>query len=79
MTVQLATRVDPKVKKTLDRIHEQTHIPIRQLTEKAIALLDDYYQRLQMAFDKGDVNSHFMALVEKSLEAHGKTYEKLAK
>ncbi|MBN2097810.1 MAG: ribbon-helix-helix domain-containing protein, partial [Candidatus Omnitrophica bacterium] len=39
MTVQLSTRVDPKVKQILSELHRKTHVPIRVLTEKAVFLL----------------------------------------
>jgi len=78
MIVQLATRIDSKVKTTLDKLHQKTHISIRQLTEKAIILLDEYYKELQTSYKKSAVDSNFIDLLEHSIKSHDKTYEKLA-
>lgn len=79
MTVQLATRIDAKVKRTLDKLHRTTHIPIRQLTEKAIALLEEYYQQLQESYKGSKVDNDFLNLLNHSIKTRHKTYEKLAK
>jgi len=79
MTVQLATRIDARLKRVLDRIHKKTHIPIRQLTEKAIGLLEEHYKKLQRAHEESAVDSNFIELLEYSMKTHDKTYEKLAK
>ncbi|MBI2118528.1 MAG: ribbon-helix-helix domain-containing protein [Elusimicrobia bacterium] len=78
MTTQLATRIDPKAKKTLDKLHQKTHIPIRVLTEKAIDLLEEYYKRLHETHKTDTVNSNFAALLEHSLKIKDKTYQRLA-
>ncbi len=78
MAVQLATRIDSKTRQTLDKLHQKTHIPIRVLTEKAIALLDDYYKRLQKTHHAGAVDSDFAALLDRSLKTKDKTYARLA-
>ncbi len=79
MTVQLATRIDPKKKKILDKLHNQTHLTIRQLTEKAIVLLDEYYKQLQKTHSKKGVNDDFAALLDKSMKQYNKAYTRLAK
>ena len=79
MTLQLATRIDARIKKTLDRLHKKTHIPIRQLTEKAITLLEEYYMHLQESYKGSTVDNNFVSLLEHSMKTHDKTYEKLAK
>lgn len=78
MTVQLATRIDSKMKSTLDRLHQRTHVPIRQLTETAIVLLDEYYRQLQSSYKDGAVDNDFVNLLQQSMKHHDKTYEKLA-
>lgn len=78
MTIQLATRIDPKVKQRLDKLHQKTHISIRVLTEKAIDLLDEYYRRLHETHKTDTVNSNFVALLDHSLKTKDKTYERLA-
>ncbi len=78
MTVQLATRVDAKTKKLLGQIHKKTHVPIRQLTETAILLLDEYYKQLQKSYKENAVDHDFQRLLEYSMKKHDKTYAKLA-
>lgn len=78
MTVQLATRVDSKTKAVLDRLHRKTHLPIRQLTETAIVLLEEYYRQLQTSYREGAVDNDFINLLEQSMKKHDKTYQKLA-
>ena len=79
MTVQLATRVTPETKKILSNLHKKTHISIRQLTEKAIILLDEYYKELQKSHEKNEVDDTFISLLESSIKKHNKTYKQLAK
>lgn len=79
MTIQLATRIDPGKKKILDRLHKRTHLSIRQLTEKAIVLLDEYYKQLEKTYYKGGaVDQDFMNLLEQSMKQYDKAYKKLA-
>lgn len=78
MTVQLATRIDSKTKTLLNQIHRKTHIPIRQLTETAIVLLDGYYRELQKSYRKSDIDTDFHRLLAYSMKKHDKTYQKLA-
>lgn len=78
MTVQLATRIDSKTKAVLDRLHRRTHLPIRQLTETAVVLLNEYYTQLQNSYRESAVDNDFVSLLEQSMKKHGKTYEKLA-
>jgi hypothetical protein len=77
-TTQLATRIDTKFKAILDRLNEKTQIPIRQLTEKAILLLDEYYKELQKTYDKKAVDADFIHLLDQSIQNHDETYKKLA-
>ncbi len=78
MTVPLATRIDAKAKAILNKLHKKTHIPIRQLTEKAIFLLDDHYKQMSTTYTDGAVDSMFAQLVDYSLKKHHATYKKLA-
>ncbi len=78
MNVQLATRIDSRTKAILDKLHKKTHVPIRQLTEKAIVLLDEHYRQLQQSYKGSSVNSDFMHLVDYSMKKYSKTYKKLA-
>lgn len=78
MTVQLSTRIDPKVKRILDQLHKKTHIPIRTLTEKAIFLLDERYSRMSRIYQQGEADERFMELLDYSLKTHDATYRKLA-
>jgi len=78
MTVQLATRIDPRKKEILDKIHKKTHISIRNLTEKAIVLLDSYYENLNKIHTEESVNENFMNLVDYSMNKYDKVYKKLA-
>lgn len=78
MTVQLSTRVDPKVKQILGQLHKKTHISIRTLTEKAIFLLKERYDRMNQMYQQGTADERFMELLDYSLRSHDATYRKLA-
>ena len=78
MTVPLSTRVDPKVKQILKDLHRKTHIPIRILTEKAIFLLKERYDRMSRVHKHGVTDERFMELLDYSLRSHDATYRKLA-
>lgn len=78
MTVQLSTRIDPKVKRMLDQLHKKTHIPIRALTEKAIFLLKERYDHMSQMYQRGAADERFMELLDYSLKTHDATYQKLA-
>ena len=78
MTVQLSTRIDPKVKQILNQLHKKTHIPIRVLTEKAILLLKERYDRMSQMYQQSAVDERFMELLDYSLRTHDATYQKLA-
>jgi hypothetical protein len=78
LTTQLATRIDSKTRHTLDKLHARTHIPIRVLTEKAILLLDEYYQQLLTTHKASSVDSNFIHLLDYSLKVKAITYEALA-
>ena len=78
MTVQLSTRIDPKVKQILAQLHRKTHIPIRALTEKAVILLKERYDQMSQMHRQGTVDERFMELLNYSLRAHDATYRKLA-
>ena len=78
MTVQLSTRIDPKIKKILNELHKKTHVPIRVLTEKAICLLKERYEGMSQVYQQGVANERFMELVDYSLKTHDATYRKLA-
>ena len=78
MTVQLSTRIDPKVKQMLGQLHKKTHIPIRTLTEKAIVLLKERYDRISKTQRLGAADERFMELLNDSLRTHDATYRKLA-
>ena len=78
MTVQLSTRIDPKVKKILNELHKKTQVPICALTEKAIFLLKERYDGISQKYQHGIADEKFMELVDYSLKAHDATYKKLA-
>ncbi len=78
MTVQLSTRIDSKAKQALDQLHKKTHVPICVLTEKAIFLLKEKYERISSVGKKGAVDEVFMGLLDHSMKKHDATYKKLA-
>lgn len=78
MTVQLSTRISPEVKRILDQLHKKTHVPIRTLTEKAVLLLKERYDRMSQMYQRGTVDERFMQLLDYSLRTHDATYQKLA-
>lgn len=78
MTIQLSTRIDPKVKQILNQLHKKTHVSIRALTEKAILLLKERHDRMSQMHQQGAVDERFMELLNDSLRTHDATYRKLA-
>jgi len=78
MSVQLSTRIDPKVKRILNELHKKTQVPICVLTEKAICLLKERYESMSQMYQQGIANERFMELVDYSLRTHDVTYQKLA-
>ena len=78
MIVQLSTRIDSKAKQILDQLHKKTHVPIRILTEKAIYLLRERYDKLSAVDQQGTVDESFMGLLDYSMKEHDDTYKKLA-
>jgi len=78
MTVQLSTRIDPKVKRILNELHKKTQVPICVLTEKAVCLLKERYESMSQMYQQGIANERFMELVDYSLRTHDVTYQKLA-
>ena len=78
MNVPLSTRIDSKVKRILNELHRKTHIPICDLTEKAIFLLKERYDRIDLAHKSDVANERFMELLNYSLKTHDATYRKLA-
>ena len=78
MTVQLSTRIDPKIKRILNELHKKTQVPICVLTEKAICLLKERYESMSQMYQQGIANERFMELVDYSLRTHDVTYQKLA-
>jgi len=78
MSVQLSTRIDPKVKRILNELHKKTQVPICVLTEKAVCLLKERYESMSQMYQQGIANERFMELVDYSLRTHDVTYQKLA-
>lgn len=78
MTIQLATQIDEKAKKVLDKLSKKTHVSIRALTEQAIFLLDEYYVRLGQTYPYDVVDKAFMDMVKAVFKEHDKTMRKLA-
>ena len=78
MTIQLSTRIDPKVKQILEQLHKKTHVPICALTEKAIFLLKERYDCMSQMYQQGAADERFMELLDYSLRTHDATYRKLA-
>jgi len=79
MSVQLSTRIDPKVKHMLEELHKKTHVPICVLTEKAIVLLKERYDSMSQRHEQGAVDERFMELLDYSMRTHDETYKELAK
>ena len=78
MTVQLATQIDSKAKKVLEKLNKKTHVSIRSLTEQAIFLLDEYYQRLGKTYNQDIVDKAFMDMVREVTAPYDKTMKRLA-
>ena len=78
MTVQLATQIDVKAKKVLDKLSKKTHASIRSLTEQAIFLLDEYYERLGKTYNQDVVDKAFMEMVREVTAPYEKTMKRLA-
>lgn len=78
MNVQLSTRIDPKVKRILAQLHKKTRIPIRILTERAIFLLKERYDRMSRIHKQSVADERFIELLDYSLRTHDATYRELA-
>lgn len=78
MTVQLSTRISPEIKRILNQLHKKTHVPIRTLTEKAVLLLQERYDRMSQMYQRGTADERFMELLDYSLGTHDVTYRELA-
>jgi len=78
MNIPLSTRINAKAKHILNELHRKTHIPICDLTEKAIFLLKERYDRMEQAHKPDVTNERFMELLDYSMKKHDATYRKLA-
>ncbi|MFH1996670.1 MAG: hypothetical protein ABIJ27_06695, partial [Candidatus Omnitrophota bacterium] len=62
----------------LNELHRKTRIPIRILTERAVYLLKERYDRMSKIHKQGAADERFMELLDYSLRTHDATYRELA-
>ena len=78
-THQLNARIDEKAYAVLTKLNAKLHTTKAHLTEKAIYLLQDHFDRLERSAGPEKAPDLFMSLLSKSMEQYDDLYRKLAK
>ena len=78
-THQLNARIDQKAYAVLTELTDKLHTTKAHLTEKAIYLLKDHFERLESSVGEEKAGDVFMSLLSKSMDRYDDLYRKLAK
>ncbi len=78
-THQLNARIDEKAYAVLSELTQKLHTTKGHLTEKAIYLLKDQFDKLDKAVSEEKAPDLFLSLLGKSMEQYDELYRKLAK
>ena len=78
-THQLNARIDQKAYAVLTELTKKLHTTKGHLTEKAIYLLNDHFDKLNKSVGDEKSSDVFLSLLSKSIEQYGDLYQKLAK
>ena len=77
-THQLNARIDQKAYTVLEELTEKLHTTKGHLTEKAIYLLKDHFERLEKSVGNEKSSDLFLSLLGKSMDQYDALYRKLA-
>ena len=78
-THQLNARIDQKAYAVLKELTEKLHTTKGHLTEKAIYLLKDHFEKIEKSVGSEKSSDVFQTLLGKSTEQYDNLYRKLAK
>ena len=78
-THQLNARIDQKAYAVLEELTEKLHTTKGHLTEKAIYLLKDHFEKIERSVGSEKSSDVFQTLLGKSTEQYDNLYRKLAK
>ena len=78
-TYQLNARIDEKAYAVLKQLTEKLHNTKGHLTEKAIYLLRDHFEKIERSMGEEKAPDTFLSLLGKSMEQYDDLYRKLAK
>lgn len=79
-TYQLNTRVNEEAYKALTKMAEKLHTTKGYLTEKAIYLLQDHFEKVEKSTpDSSTANDLFLSLLGQSIDRYHSAYDQLSK
>ena len=78
-TYQLNARIDEKAYAVLKQLTEKIHTTKGHLTEKAIYLLRDHFEKIEKSMGEEKAPDTFLSMLGKSMEQYDDLYRKLAK
>ena len=78
-TYQLNARIDEKAYAVLKQLTEKLHTTKGHLTEKAIYLLRDHFEKIEKSMGEEKASDVFSTMLGKSTEQYNSLYQKLAK
>lgn len=78
-TYQLNARIEEKAYVVLSQLTEKLHTTKGHLTEKAIYLLRDHFERIEKSIGQENAQDIFLSMLGKSIEQYDGLYRKLAK
>ena len=77
-TQQLNARIDQKAYAVLNQLTVKLHTTKGHLTEKAIYLLKDHFDKLENTVQKEKAPDIFLSLLGKSIDQYDELYKRLA-
>ncbi|MBI2095678.1 MAG: hypothetical protein HYT89_05880 [Candidatus Omnitrophica bacterium] len=78
-TQQLNARIDEKAYAVLAELTSKLHTTKAHLTEKAIYLLKEHFEKLEKSIGSDKTSDIFLSSLDKSLSQYDALYRKLAK
>ncbi len=78
-THQLNARIDQKAYDVLEELTQKLHTTKGHLTEKAIYLLKDHFEKVEQKVGQERSPDIFLSLLGKSMDQYDELYRKLAK
>ena len=77
-THQLNARIDQKAYSVLEELTQKLHTTKGHLTEKAIYLLKDHFEKIEKSVGTDKSPDLFLSLLGKSMDRYDSLYRKLA-